>query len=61
MNDDPRTKSGFGAMPEQWSPEARGRALFFIYLLANTPPTAWRSKEEIYEGLGEFRTEATSP
>ncbi len=58
MNDDPRTESSYGPMPDQWSPAMRGRALFFIYLLANTPPTAWRSKEEIYEGLKQFRAEA---
>jgi len=41
--------------PETWTPEQRGRALLMIDILANTPPSEWRSKAELYDALAEFR------
>ena len=45
-------KKGIG---EDWSPEKRGRALLFIWTLANAHPTEWRSKAQIWAELQEFR------
>lgn len=43
---------GVGA---NWSPEKRGRALLFIFTLANNPHTSWKSKAQIWSALQEFR------
>ena len=45
------TKSG----PETWTPKQRGKALFIVHVLANTPTSEWRSKAELYDALAEFR------
>jgi hypothetical protein len=45
-----------GPLPtEQWTPKMHGRALYFIAVLANTPPDGWLSKKEIHSSLAEFR------
>lgn len=41
--------------PETWTPEQRGRALQFVFVLANTKPGEWRTKKELYEAFAEFR------
>ena len=46
--------------PESWTPEQRGRALHMIYVLANTPPSEWRTKKELHEGFAEFRAPLVS-
>ena len=43
------------AGPETWTPKQRGKALFIVHALANTPPSEWRSKPELYDALAEFR------
>ena len=45
-------KKGIG---EDWSPEKRGRALLFIWALANAHHTEWKSKAQIWSALQEFR------
>lgn len=40
---------------ENWSAEKRGRALFFVFTLANNPHTGWKSKAQIWSALQEFR------
>lgn len=40
---------------EDWSPEKRGRALLFIWTLANAHHTEWRSKAQIWSELQEFK------
>lgn len=41
---------------EDWSPEKRGRALLFIWTLANAHHTEWKSKAEVWRELQEFRS-----
>jgi hypothetical protein len=38
-----------------WSPQKLGRAVEMIRVLANTPYSDWRSKQQIYAALAEFR------
>jgi len=45
-------KKGVG---EDWSPEKRGRALLFIWTLANAHHTEWKSKAEIWRELQQFK------
>lgn len=46
-------------MPTEKEIEAaaiRGRALYFIRVLANTHFSDWRSKRQIWESMAEFRS-----
>jgi hypothetical protein len=43
------------ADPRTWSPKKRGKALYIISTLANTPSADWASKNQIWEALKDFR------
>ena len=44
-----------------WTPEQRGRALYIVWILANTPPGEWQNKKTIYAALDEFRRSSELP
>lgn len=46
-----------GPLPPEvdWTPSRKGIALRMIHVLANTPPSEWRTKREIHAALAEFR------
>ena len=40
---------------ENWSAAKRGKALYIVHTLANTPIEDWRSKRQLHAALAEFR------
>jgi hypothetical protein len=44
--------------PSEWPHEKLGIAAHMIFILATTPPGEWRTKQEIYNGLSDFRIPA---
>lgn len=50
--DEVKAPMGVGA---NWSPEKRGRALLFIWTLANSHHTNWKSKAQLWSEFQEFK------